>query len=479
MKAAIPKKIFNLLYQKIIIKCQSDPAFDPLGKGEGLFGFGKTDKQGNPGTIKAVMMKDTGVQALAKTLKTGTINGKYLYERMREMEDISITTITITPFYQKLYVNFIGFTTWNSFLYSLLKEGLITQEEKSKADLLQNSAVDNQLSPVIYHGFYFSLQTRAVKSFFLQFSKNHLQAHLWGFHDSPTQIGSDGTPYVGKITTSQNNLRLELTSKTNPKNKITLILNIGSKSFQDHDYVRGLYLTISSKGEPLSGEVIFINEEKSEFSQKKLFAEKYLNLQQHSIKTENTFVDGLDNIKVKHHDINQLANLQGYYTGLSFQHFDEEDQTKCKLYLSTFYIADNYRSKLHSAYSHNDTATSIKLHCSIWLTEGQNQKKFASVLAYTQDLFIVKNHALIEIPDIAGKKYVKGVFSSIGHKNRELLASAVLFKRISNIEEWGKIVPRSFKGVSIGEPISNFTVDDEYFNELRKHHIQTTIRARP
>jgi len=499
MKIDLSKEEFQRLYNAILDKCAVEEGFQPLGKGEALFGFGRilNDKK-HSGVlhIKKIMESKEKVKSVMEAYNKKMINGKYLYDRYRELQSDKIDKISLTLFYKDVYLKFIGYNDIATFLTQSRRDNPLTGREKEDSQKLEKLADSNFL---YYRCYYYSYRKNTVKNFNFKINKTNNTFTLTGLHDS--QISSDvadGTVYSGeKIEFLERNARFELKSEENPKEKISLLVYRGTRPLDKQIFLRGIYLTVSSFGFPISGEMIMAkidNPESKLSTDTETLIKRYLNLERRNFFTPDASLLQNEHLRAKDKTLSVLEPLVGQYFVWSFSYFtnDESKKDQIRVYKSKFEIYSDYKAELYSAYGLGGNIGD-RLDCWLWVadelkSDDLNQisaNRKASVTAFKGDDFIIKSHSMMDIPnpsselataEVPGDEsikynpndYIKGVYCSFGSRNRDFLASALIFERISDVTVYKDSKPRSFSYQEVSE--------SEAYKILRDHYVKTTVQ---
>ena len=520
MKRLIPKKIFALLHAQIITKCKQKDGFEILGVGEALYGFGrfKDDKE-NP-SIRFQMEQHPAIAKILLSRPNAVINGKYLYDRIRETQNGENYLIEISPFYEKIYMLFINYNSYDEFVSKLIKSGDISKNDLTVTKLeAASSSKVTQRNYHHYEGYYYSNKHREVNQINLKIDHSTKWAQFVRIHTANSATGSDPSIYEGPFEIIGANMRFELRNTINEKHKIYLILHNNYFRPRNLAFIKGVFMGLSSYDEPLSSEIIITTKDKQENEkwvedeERKELAHQYLNLQKLSIFNPSPPIRKNIGLRPQGKPLNALQPLVGYYHAWSFSYYPEDAKPEnFKFYKSKFVVMKDYRSYLVSAYGHDENTGKVKLPCILNPTEVTSVNYYTitgdrnvSITAKDEE-GNVKSHAMVTIPKIPAiseeeyrklpkkekdklfnsYKYIKGGFSSFGTKKRPFLSSVVIFERLGvefnpNHLNWvgSQITQKEFDDLPVG-PLRLDQIGgekSEVFEILKTHYDNTNISS--
>ncbi len=527
MRKIISKKIFTLLHDQIMRKCQTNEEFDLLGKGEALYGFGRFKDDSEIPSIRNQMARTASIKKILESRTSSVINGKYLYDRIREARKPKTTFIELSTFYEKIFTLFIGFNSLEEYIEAAKLTESLTSEDLHYTNAISSSssslsALENAEK---FQGYYYSKKHKKVRHFELDIDQQSKKAELSKLHDTLTESGADASIYSGKMELIGPNLRFELENKLNKHQKCYLILHNDHFPLHSLAFIKGIFLGISTFDHPFSSETLVTSMNKDEGSgewnpheKKAELAAQYLNLQQHSIYNRSSPI--LENIALKPYQkpLNALQPLVGYYNVWSFSYYsDEATIDQIKLYKSKFEVLEDYTSFLISAYGYDENSDKIALNCFLSLTEISNVNfrnpkgtRKVSVTARDEDSHI-KSHAMMTIPPFPptapdklekftaddkkaiknSYRNVKGVYSSFGTRRRPFLATAVLFERLGFTEKddcfslanqslaQTQFAQSEAKTYTAKEMMGKDGIKKELYEEIKKHYKNTSIEDIP
>jgi hypothetical protein len=163
------------------------------------------------------------------------IKGKYLYQKLLEVQNKNAREVTLSPPYSFIYFWYV--------------------ECKDLFDFQEKFALQSENS-YTYNCFYFYSPQQEINEFELKltFAGMDCEAELIGFHN-----GKKTDPFYGKGNKINGNYFFSLQNEDHVE--IQLILPVEGDSLEDEDYSQGILSTISSDNFPLSVRIFLAKKE--------------------------------------------------------------------------------------------------------------------------------------------------------------------------------------------------------------------------
>lgn len=298
-KQSISRQAFLVLHRAILEQyhrdCASEKVTVPKTKAQ-IYGYG--DHEEYSYSIVKFMYQHPAIAEYLATANAGkkprekdyqVINGKNLYNKLRDAEKNITNDITLTIPYSPVYFMYIGCQDFEEF--------------KQKYDLTDVFEV--------YEGFYFSQRDNQVKSFDLKITYTDFdcQAELTRFHE-----GNRPEPFEGIGLLKSKNLFLNLTNEEDVELK--LIIPLEGKKISLQTYMLGVLTTISSDDFPLSVRVLFAKKTSIQDQipvENQSLIRRYITLHRQNLRAPNERILDLSNLAIRGEFIADLAMMIGKY----------------------------------------------------------------------------------------------------------------------------------------------------------------------
>lgn len=461
----IHPSIFLNLHGQVISKVRQvlEAQNEELGSGIGASFYGFYGYDGDPLSIKGVMMEDKEVKIYLQEyikkyygeksvkysyLENGdladkVISGKYLYDRNREARK-SLQSIKLADEYIDLYAVFVGCSSLKEFVETRCGD----LEPSLVKDQLQMLRVDAKRSSVgpsaSFIGYYYSYRDDLIKKFLLEIKYNSGKAIQTGFHfRSGETIYKPGdemnidpsTIYSGKLSQAGNSaLAITLTGKENDKkNYMSLIMYTGGMNIQEMTLVRGHLQTVSAHGYIFSAEIFFVrvtddisvkgrllspNYDFDEaIASKVSYVKKYLYLQRRTSRIPQDTEQDIKQVRAKGNTLDLLEPMVGTWKIWGVDRNYRVIQSK-------LVVKQDYSARLF-VYGINGIEEQV---CLFRVSKDRNGIN-VWISAHQQKGIELKNIALLEMPSVYSKnmKIVEGTSTGVGVRRVKFAMTPLVF----------------------------------------------------
>jgi len=376
-------KLHDALLAKFKEECLRTGETYPSNSNQ-LYGYGNYNER-LPSLVDA-LNEHPAVKSHLENLNAGkksneqgfkSINGKYLYNKMQEVEDEKTKEIKLNDFYETIYLKYLGYKDLEAF-----------QDANARA-----------IAWTHYECFYYSFKNHAVQSFGmkLSFEADEIRARIKGFHDE-TEEQLEGTA-------EHKNGRLHIRAFNASGYEIFLVATLGNERPQQLQYMYCAFLTVSSAGFPVSHRGMLLKTNDQPLNEESMLrVKRYMMLKRQSIRAPFRTLYALEDLKVNsNNSVDRIAHLVGTYR--VWRYDDEGNIVQSKLT-----IADDYTTTLYSDLFTKEFNEQI---CLLDISTEYNHRLCISTHPSNTSTQIIY-YAMVEIPHKRRVKYLNGVFCSVG-----------------------------------------------------------------
>ena len=422
-KLKLTQTVFNQLFDDLRRKYEDNIQKNGLekatGVGAAMFGFREFSESEN--SIKGIMLldikirdyiknyfkiKDKEIKTHKKQLKRDLINeklnGKYLYDRLREAQK-GKTIIQLTGLHAKLYFIYLGYDSLEQFL-----ENADVHSEEVERQLSLNEGIYKYISDFAtkFVAYYFSYRENKIKKFILEIDHiNEMRVRQTGFHfvlDDTSQNASPSTfsysiEYKGHAIDRSNYLYIYLQGDKEEGNFMNIFLYQGGMQIQNMNLVRGTLTAMSAHGYIFSGEIFLRRIEdlkttvrelllKEDLSPETNSIKRYLFLERRTFRIPRNTEQNINQISAKRYSLKAIESMIGIWKiwGVDY---------KNRIMQSKLIINHDYSTYL---YTHSDVRDERQV-CILRISEGINGLNLW-ISAHQQFGIELKNIASVKVP---------------------------------------------------------------------------------
>ncbi|MEL7422313.1 MAG: hypothetical protein AAFN81_04945 [Bacteroidota bacterium] len=461
-KITVTSPVMQALFKELVKRCRSilneekDGLRLPTSVGPALYGYRTFSDEKN--SIRAIMLRQPEVKVEIYAYNKEQIqdpddeqelgdffSGKYLYNRMREIDNGN-TTVQLSGLYETIYFVFAGYSGIEDYLERNKDPYLSSDDTSYQRELLEMFREEISKSALRFLAYYFSYRENRIKRFLLEIDYlNNYKVRQTGFHFTSIKEGREGSKYFEKIEDSKvytgqaidldNALQISLKGrKSNGKrNVVNIFLYKGGMSISNMNLVRGTLSTISSHGYIFSSEVFLKRVRTTESTvellqsnfdvrdREALYIQRYLHLQRRTLRIPRSTEQDITKLSAKRYGLDTLDGLVGTWRIWGLDHSNGIVQ-------SVMEVKSDYSAQL-STYGRIGDENQV---CIFRLSEGGNSEMKLWISAHQEHGIELQNVALIRVPHkkALGEKLVEGV--SIGVGFERFASTALLFIATEN-----------------------------------------------
>jgi len=325
-----------------------------------LYGFGNYEEE--LPNLKSFITKKTGKW----------ISGKYLYNKIREIEASHKTKIKIRREYLAILITTAGYKNYNDYVQN---SSYISQDVREvEQGILEGSIKDDQV--LYYVAYYVEDRRYYIKSKFTiyQMKSASWEILYWERNHQPTLY-----TYFGKcVPTGDSALSFYFSKEDSNLNKECFINLFYGNNMNNKPVLLGAYCGFDRSNNPVIGKLIFEEVANAEVQNEKVRNDEINPIFHHYLYSERLVVDGIlphrnSDLEVSINRLEIINFLIGRYTGyyldsneylipISFQVINELGEIKLKINTTNFegigrlsktdnYLISEFNEKNQTSYS--------------------------------------------------------------------------------------------------------------------------------